>query len=182
MCSLNVRNHVVCFCFFSHETQMFHCSCSNHCPQHLYSFLFKFSNDDNVICHDKHIIHSSIMHLTSLFSLLSRDSGKNAPSLTFTFSHPSCHALWKTQERLDARQMHFTLVECICSRRTTMALRILGGHAGVVSVLEMESAPRPHPWRPHLQSPRSKIQNNQPGQSPDTFPSNFHCRMCSFSG
>ncbi len=24
-------------------------------------------------------------------------------------------------------------------------------------------------------------QNKQPGQSPDTFPSNFHCRMCSFS-
>lgn len=27
-----------------------------------------FQTEDNVICHDKHIIHSSIMHLTSLFS------------------------------------------------------------------------------------------------------------------
>lgn len=41
---------------------------------------------------------------------------------------------------------------------------------------------RPHSLQPHLQSPHSKSQNNQPGQSPDTFPSNFHCRMCSFSG
>lgn len=48
----------------------------------------------------------------------------------------------------------FHLVGCICSRWTTMALRLwLRGHGGAVPVLEMESACRPRSWLPHLQSP-----------------------------
>lgn len=52
-----------------------HCICAVSC--------LSFQTEDNVICHDKHIIHSSIMHLTSLFSLLTRDSGKKCSFLHF---------------------------------------------------------------------------------------------------
>lgn len=84
------------------------------------------------------------MHLTFLFSLLSkemeRQGGKKYPCFIFRFSHSSCHAPEKTQERWDGGQIHFTLVQCIYSHWTTMAWRILQGHGGVWSVVEMESA------------------------------------------
>lgn len=112
---------------------------SNHCPVHLYSFPFKFSNNKSVIHHDKHIIHLSIMHLTQSFtSLLSKDTKvENSCCFMFRFSRSSCHAFWKTQERAHGGHI---LSPCCCSCRTTMALRPLPGHGGVVSVLEMEAS------------------------------------------
>lgn len=65
------------------------------------------------------------------FSLLSQ---KKEALFYFEISHSSCQALWKTQERQGDGQMHFALVRCICSRWTTVALRIVrAGHWGLVS-------------------------------------------------
>lgn len=44
-----------------------------------------------------------------------------------------------------------------------------------------ETALRPR-WSRLWEMRRGKSQNNLLGQSPDKFPSNFYCRMCSFSG
>lgn len=64
----------------------------------------------------------------------------------------------RRRARTHARQIPFTLLESICSRWTTMALRPLWGHGGVVSVLEMEASLTS---QPHLQSPSLK-ESKQP--------------------
>lgn len=96
--------------------------CSNHRPVHL---LLNFSTQGNVICHDKHIIHSSIMHPVTFFPTVEyreRGEKKNPSCFIFflRFSHSSCQALWKKEKKTHRSEwtdvkMHFTSVECICS-------------------------------------------------------------------
>lgn len=142
------------------------CAASNQCPVRLHGFLLKISKrKKNVTRHDIRIIHPSIIHLSSLFS----------PSVLSTKKMNSCcfifrillvpHALCKntresrgTDGRTGWRQNAFsTLLEGICSRRTTKALRPLrGGRRGVVSALEMEASfAGSHTFSPPL-APRVK--------------------------
>lgn len=167
--------------------------CSNHRPLHL---LLNFSTQGNVICHDKHIIHSSIMHPVTFFPTVEYREGRKKCLLLYFFFKILSFLMPGFMERKKKNTgVSGRTLKCIspqwsafAAARTTMALRIQGGHSGVVPVLEIESARRPGSRAPHLKvqllQPPSlclESQNKQPGQSPDTFPSNFHCRMCSFS-
>lgn len=107
------------------------------------------------------------MHLTSLFPTVEKREwekwGKNKTSPLFYFQIFSffmprfMENTGESGQRVNA----FHLGGVHLQPWTTMALRILWGHGGVVSVLEMELARRPHSRQPHLQSPSLK-ESKQP--------------------
>lgn len=73
---------------------------------------------------------------------------------------------------------------CICTSRTTIARGVL--RRAVVEILEalrllLHSSGALFPPSHAASQWEEQKKTRSQGQSPDTFPSNFHCRMCSFS-
>lgn len=87
-----------------------------------------------------------------------------------------------TQETQTTDKCILAELQCICTNRTTIAWRVL--RRAEVEMLEalrllLHSSGTLSPHHTLPLSGKSKKTRSQ-GQSPDTFPSNFHCRMCSF--
>lgn len=172
-CNQGVRNHVQGG-FFFYLSCLVKLDGFKSVSQHLFCFLFKFSISKMSSVMTNTLFTNSIMPPPHTHTL-----PWNQCCFILSSSHSSCfmenagerglwasasHLVGRHLQRLDNNGLETTLRpqwSCLCS----------GNGGGAHS----RAATPPVPLR-------SKSPNNQPGQSPDTFPSNFHCRMCSFSG
>lgn len=158
-CCQGVRNHVWgwCCCCFFHLYCMFSAAWSLQITVHCI-FSASCLSFQSRKCHPSWQTRYSLINNASLFPFLFLTAEKKNLCVVLFSDFLILHALWKTQESRDGGQVPLTLLEGICSRWTTMALRPLWGHGGVVSVLEMGGLIH---GQPHLQSPSLK-ESKQP--------------------
>lgn len=160
---------------------MFISDSSNHCPVHLCSSLCKFSQRRK--CHLSWQTHYSLINNSSQHLLSHFWEEEKKTSFIFRFCGSMCFMENTGERGHTVNAFHLGGVH----------LRLAGqqwpweyseANEDLSLSWKMESAREGLLRRRHTSSPFFclKSQNKQPGQSPDTFPSNFHCRMCSFSG